>query len=1161
MPPDEALLVVVDQFEELFRYKDVQPTGQQARRRHDVAAAEAAEFVQLLIAASRHQPPVYIILTMRSDYLGDCAEFRDLPETLNDCQYLVPRLTREQRKEVIEGPLGRVKIAPNLVQRLLNDAGDQPDQLPILQHALMRTWAHWHSSDPEEKRRIEIEDYLSIGGFENAINQHADEVLAGVPENLAKIIFKRLTARGRGNRERRDPATLAELWEVCEVETPEARERVTAVIDRFRLGSATFLTPRVGAILPETYIDITHESLLRQWRKLRDEWLPAEQRSAKTFLELTERARNWEAGKAEALSGLDLKDALEWNRLRNRATGWAEHYAEAADLQRVLRFIEASEKNERTQLLRKRGLLVAAPLATVFAVLSIFALWKAYEASNLASVAHASQLAANAGLALPIDASLAVLLARQAVKEGGSNDTVALQALRDAIAKHVPSIEAKGLTAASSRGYIPGANKSSWLDFSLSAASISSQGDLAIAPSGGNAVIWSTGSGEMKTLPHAGIIVGSASFSPDGRLAVSTGADGLVKLWDVSTGQLLKSLEHREAVNNAVFSRDGALLVTLGDDGKAQLWNVKDLSASPRCVLEDAGSNFVFASFSSDQRLLVTTTHFAGWQAQVWDLNRVWDEGLTSNTRCPQVTVPALANMANLKSASFSEVGAWLGVVTVDGQTIVFDAADWARGPWRYAPVVRYETEDDEAPVDQYPPRLAWSHKTERRYAFAGGDYTVYVMDFAEDLKPGPRPIGLRGHTGGITSMAFSPIDDTLMTTSADGTARIWTLTANGRVLERLVLTGHKDMVGSGAFSPKGDTIITASDDGAVRSWTPHFSLQEQQFQGLDAAWYSTDGKQISVSGSDVGSQSRPVEGFWVSDVTTAELAAVGDKRSISTPDERRSFHGPTVFERSQSGGGIRVRDLRRPDSVRLLAESNDLALGDLVGLSPRERFVLATGTTTDAARVWDLDAQGGPDEVDLPSTSEYESCEAQSISDNKGIAWYCTNRDVVLVTHSGEAQPVVISIADGKRVELLQFGVNGLLLALTLEDFSVRVFDSRTGQPLQTMKGHHGRIGNITFSRDDDVLLSVSDDSTARMWDIKSGKVMAETNVPPFTRFTRAVASSNGLSAFFLADDRLLLWRCYACGDAEELQKEVEARKIDRILSTEEMDRYGLTP
>jgi hypothetical protein len=83
---DESLLVVIDQFEELFRYKGVAAMTVEGRRTHDSAAAEAAEFVQLLMAARNHHPPVYIVLTMRSDYLGECAEFRDLPETLNDCR-------------------------------------------------------------------------------------------------------------------------------------------------------------------------------------------------------------------------------------------------------------------------------------------------------------------------------------------------------------------------------------------------------------------------------------------------------------------------------------------------------------------------------------------------------------------------------------------------------------------------------------------------------------------------------------------------------------------------------------------------------------------------------------------------------------------------------------------------------------------------------------------------------------------------------------------------------------------------------------------------------------------------------------------------------------------------------------------------------------------
>jgi hypothetical protein len=139
---DHSLLVVVDQFEELFRYKDQATVTDEAHRQREQAAAEAYEFVQVLLTASRNQPPVYIVITMRSDYLGDCSEFRDLPEALNECQYLIPRLTREQRKQAIECPLGATEISPAVVQRMLNDAGDEPDQLPVLQHALMKTWSH-----------------------------------------------------------------------------------------------------------------------------------------------------------------------------------------------------------------------------------------------------------------------------------------------------------------------------------------------------------------------------------------------------------------------------------------------------------------------------------------------------------------------------------------------------------------------------------------------------------------------------------------------------------------------------------------------------------------------------------------------------------------------------------------------------------------------------------------------------------------------------------------------------------------------------------------------------------------------------------------------------------------------------------------------------------
>src|SRR5262249_11749518 len=116
---DRKLLLLVDQFEEIFRYRRVGRPGEPEDGQLD--RDEAIDFVALLLPTARTKDfPVYIVLTMRSDYLGDCAQFDSLPEVLNDSQFLTPRLTLDQRREAIEGP-ARVfdgRVDPALVNRL-----------------------------------------------------------------------------------------------------------------------------------------------------------------------------------------------------------------------------------------------------------------------------------------------------------------------------------------------------------------------------------------------------------------------------------------------------------------------------------------------------------------------------------------------------------------------------------------------------------------------------------------------------------------------------------------------------------------------------------------------------------------------------------------------------------------------------------------------------------------------------------------------------------------------------------------------------------------------------------------------------------------------------------------------------------------------------------
>ncbi len=144
---------------------------------------------------------------------------------------------------------------------------------------------------------------------------------------------------------------------------------------------ATFLLSREGHLSPDTYIDIVHESLIRQWKILRDQWLPEERKATSTFLGLVARARNWKSQRGELLTGLDLTDAAEWDHRRNPTAAWARHYADESALGDVLEFIKASELEERKrERRRKRKLRMGFAGSVLFALLVCVVAYRWYRA-------------------------------------------------------------------------------------------------------------------------------------------------------------------------------------------------------------------------------------------------------------------------------------------------------------------------------------------------------------------------------------------------------------------------------------------------------------------------------------------------------------------------------------------------------------------------------------------------------------------------------------------------------------------------------------------------------------------------------------------------------------------------------------------------------------
>jgi energy-coupling factor transporter ATP-binding protein EcfA2 len=372
LPQHENLLLVVDQFEELFRFNEVE-------RINNILQRDSVSFINLLLkAAATKETPIYVVLTMRSDFLGDCTAFHGLPEAINDGQYLIPRMTRDEIRMAIVGPVsvGGAEIAPALEARLLNDVGDNPDQLPILQHALMRTWDYWQDNH-EEGEPLDLKHYLATGTMAEALSRHAEEAFDELDTPRKKMIceqvFKEITDKGTTGRGIRRPCTLAHLCSRTEIDEAELIE----VIDAFRRQGRTFLMPQGNVPLQAgSVIDISHESLMRIWGRL-IKWVDEEAASATLYLRLAQAAALYQLGNIGLWRDPELQLGINWRNENKPNAIWASRYDPS--FERAILFLDYSKKQldneirqkERQAKARLRNARIFASILGAAAILAI----------------------------------------------------------------------------------------------------------------------------------------------------------------------------------------------------------------------------------------------------------------------------------------------------------------------------------------------------------------------------------------------------------------------------------------------------------------------------------------------------------------------------------------------------------------------------------------------------------------------------------------------------------------------------------------------------------------------------------------------------------------------------------------------------------------------
>ena len=287
-PPDVRCCFVVDQFEEVF-------TLCQER-------AERERFVDLLrYAVTVTGGQTVVVLAMRTDFLSRAAEYSPLAELLSSHQFLVSPMDAEALRQAIEEPARLVGLGwdEGLVDMILNDIGNEPGMLPLLEDTMSQLW-----EKRSDKNVMTISAYRASGGVRGALAQRADILfmsLTTVQQQIARRILLRLAQPGEGTADTRRRASLQELE--TRAEDSEAVKTVIQILTDARL-----------LVTEEQQVDIAHEALIRGWPRLR-QWIDDDRSGLRIHRRITESAEEWRRLNRDAsllLRGALLAHVQEW---------------------------------------------------------------------------------------------------------------------------------------------------------------------------------------------------------------------------------------------------------------------------------------------------------------------------------------------------------------------------------------------------------------------------------------------------------------------------------------------------------------------------------------------------------------------------------------------------------------------------------------------------------------------------------------------------------------------------------------------------------------------------------------------------------------------------------------------------------------------------------
>jgi WD40 repeat protein len=357
-------VVVIDQFEEVFTLcTDLD---------------ERKAFIDLALTALQPDSRLRVVLAVRADFYGRCAEHDALAQALGTTSLLVGPMNPAELREAIVKPAmaSGLIVEQALTARIVEEVTGEPGGLPLMSHALLETWHH------RKGRALGEAAYDAAGGIHGAITRTAEDVytqLTPAQADIARRILLRLITPGQGAQDTRRPVTRAEL----DTDQPDD----TAVVLE-RLARARLVT------LDDDSVDLAHEALITAWPRLHT-WIDESREQLRVHRRLTEDAQAWhQLGRdpGALYRGTRLAAAEEAFAARRQAVDLTER--EYAFLAASIALREQERRGAARTARRQRAFVASLSVLAVLALVAGVIAWQENMAGDQQRIDTAARRAA-----------------------------------------------------------------------------------------------------------------------------------------------------------------------------------------------------------------------------------------------------------------------------------------------------------------------------------------------------------------------------------------------------------------------------------------------------------------------------------------------------------------------------------------------------------------------------------------------------------------------------------------------------------------------------------------------------------------------------------------------------------------------------------------------